>query len=148
MELTTEIEIYASDQQVWHVLTDFASFPQWNPFIRQASGSLSVGSRLTVRFQPPGTNGMTFRPTVRTVEPKRELRWLGHFLIPGLFDGDHRFMIEPLTDQQVRFIQQERFEGLLVPLLTHQLNTKIRQGFAAMNQALKSRAEQIEQMIA
>ena len=34
----TEIEINAPASRVWEILTDFGSFPQWNPFIRQVSG--------------------------------------------------------------------------------------------------------------
>ena len=150
MKIYTEIEIQASDEQVWNLLTDFASFPYWNLFIRQISGSLSEGAKLTVQFQPPGTDGMTFRPTVLTVEPNRKLRWLGHFLIPGLFDGEHSFIIEPLASDvydglrlRVRFIQQESFHGLLVPLLARRLNIDVRQGFEAMNQTLKTKAEHI-----
>ncbi|MEH2139646.1 SRPBCC domain-containing protein [Nostoc sp.] len=152
MKIYTEIEIQASDEQVWNLLTDFASFPRWNLFIRQISGSLSEGARLTVHFQPPGKNIITFRPTVITVEPNRKLRWLGHFLIPGLFDSEHSFIIEPLASDvydglglRVLFIQQESFHGLLVPLLARRLNIDVRQGFEAMNQTLKSKAERIEE---
>ncbi|WP_193197920.1 SRPBCC domain-containing protein [Nostoc sp. MG11] len=144
MKIYTEIEIQAPDSRVWNLLTDFASFPKWNLFIRQISGSLSEGAKLTVHFQPPGTDGITFRPTILTVEPNRKLRWLGHFLIPGLFDGEHSFIIEPLASDRVRFIQQESFKGLLVPLLARRLNTDVRQGFEAMNQTLKTKAEHIE----
>ncbi len=141
MEIYTEIEIQASDEQVWKLLTDFASFPHWNLFIRQISGSLSEGAQLTVNFQPPGRDIITFRPTVLTVQPNRKLRWLGHFVIPGLLIGEHSFIIEPLATDRVRFIQQESFKGLLVPLLARQLNIDVRQGFEAMNQTLKTKAE-------
>lgn len=150
MKIYTEIEIQASDEQVWSVLTDFASFPRWNLFTRQISGSLKEGTQLTVHFQLPGTNIMTFRPTVITVEPNRKLCWLGHFLIPGLLIGEHSFIIEPLASDvydrlrlHVRFIQQASFRGLLVPLLARRLNVDVRQGFEAMNQALKTNAERI-----
>ncbi len=43
-ELLTEISITAPPDRIWHLLTDFASFPQWNPFIRRASGELSEGA--------------------------------------------------------------------------------------------------------
>ncbi|MEH2081772.1 MAG: SRPBCC domain-containing protein [Nostoc sp.] len=152
MKIYTEIEIQASDKQVWNLLTDFASFPHWNLLIRQISGSLSEGAQLTVHFQTPGTDIMIFRPTVITVEPNRKLRWLGHFLIPGLFDGEHSFIIEPLASDvydglrlRVRFIQQASFQGLLVPLLARRLNIDVRQGFEAMNQTLKTKAERINQ---
>jgi uncharacterized protein YndB with AHSA1/START domain len=38
-ELHTEIEIDASAERVWDILTDFASYPQWNPFIRPSVAS-------------------------------------------------------------------------------------------------------------
>jgi len=141
-ELCSEIEIQASAERVWQLLTDFASFPQWNPFIRQASGNIQVGERLEVNIQPSGASGMTFRPSVLKAEPNRELRWLGHLLIPGLFDGEHIFTIKPLGTNRVRFVQREVFTGLLVPLFARGLDTDTRRGFEEMNQALKVRAEQ------
>ena len=141
-ELRSEIEIQASAERVWQLLTDFPSFPQWNPFIRKASGAIRVGERLEVYIQPSGASGMTFRPTVLKAEPNRELRWLGHLLISGLFDGEHSFTIEPLGEGRVRFTQREVFTGLLVPLFARGLDTDTRRGFEEMNQALKARAEQ------
>jgi hypothetical protein len=140
-ELRTEIEINASAERVWQLLTDFASFPQWNPFIRRASGEPKKGAQLQVYLQPSGTKGMTFRPKVLKVEPDRELRWLGHFMIPGLFDGEHIFTIEPLEAGRVRFVQREIFTGILVPLFARWLSKDTRQGFEEMNLALKLRAE-------
>ena len=140
-ELRSEIEIQASAEQVWQLLTDFASFPQWNPFIRRASGDIKVGKQLEVNIQPSGTRGMNFRPTLLKAEPNQELRWLGHLLMPGLFDGEHIFTIEPLGNNRVRFVQLEIFTGLLVPLFTRGLDTDTRRGFEEMNQALKARAE-------
>ncbi len=141
-ELRTEIEINATAERVWQVLTDFASFPEWNPFIRRASGEARPGARLEVFIQPTGANGMTFRPTVLRAEQNRELRWLGRLLIPGLFDGEHIFTIESLGENQVRFVQQEKFRGLLVPLMARGLDRDTRRGFEEMNQAIKERAEQ------
>ena len=84
---------------------------------------------------------MTFKPKVLAAEPNRELRWLGYLLVPGVFDGEHSFTIEPLEENRVRFIQREAFEGLLVPLFARSLETNTQQGFEEMNHALKERAE-------
>jgi hypothetical protein len=140
-ELHTEIEINAPQDRVWSLLTDFARFPEWNPFIREATGELRVGGKLRVRLQPPGGKGMVFKPTVLVRDDNRELRWLGKLAIPGLFDGEHIFAVEPMDGGRTRFVQREIFKGLLVPLFARMLDGSTRQGFEAMNRALKERAE-------
>jgi hypothetical protein len=62
-------------------------------------------------------------------------------LIPGLADGEHRLALQPLDGGPSRFIQSERFSGLLVGLLRSALAATQR-GFEQMNQALKRRAEE------
>jgi hypothetical protein len=140
-ELHTEVEINAPAERVWQVLTDFALYPEWNPFVRRLEGEVRVGARLHVFIQPPGGKGMTFRPLVVAAEPNRELRWLGHLWVPGLFDGEHSFAIEPRRQGRVRFIQRERFSGLFLPMLSKMLDRDIRSGFEAMNRALELRCE-------
>ena len=140
-KLHSEIEIDAPAEHVWHLLTDFASYPQWNPFIRRISGEPTKGERLEARIEPPGGRGMTFKPKVLNAEPNRELRWLGHLLVAGLFDGEHSFTIQPLEENRIRFIQREAFKGLLVPLFARSLETNTQRGFEEMNRALKERAE-------
>ena len=140
-ELRSEIEIEAPAERVWQVLTDFAAYPEWNPFIRRVSGRAELEERLVVRMQPSGTRGMTFRPTVTKVEPNRQLRWLGHLLVPGIFDGEHIFEIEEFEPARVRFVQREVFKGPLVPLLAHSLDKNTQRGFEEMNRALRERIE-------
>jgi hypothetical protein len=140
-EIHTEIEINAPAEKVWQVLTDFAAYPEWNPFVRRGEGEISVGARLHIYIQPSGGKGMSFRPTVLVADPNREFRWLGHLWLPGLFDGEHSFVIKPLGDGRVRFVQREQFGGLLVPLLWKMLDRDTRRGFEEMNRALKLRAE-------
>lgn len=137
----SEIQINAPPRRVWRALTDFDAYPEWNPFIRSIQGDPEVGSRLSARIEPPGARGMTLRPTVRALEPGRELRWLGHLLIPGLADAEHRLALEPLDGGRSRFVQSERFSGLLVGVLRSTLAATQR-GFEQMNQALKRRAEE------
>jgi hypothetical protein len=140
-ELHSEIEIYASAERVWRLISDFPSYPQWNPFIRRITGEPTTGERLEVRIEPPGGRGMTFRPTVLNAEPNLELRWLGHLLVPGLFDGEHALTIQPLEEHRVSFVQREVFRGLLVPLFARSLDNNTKRGFEEMNHALKERAE-------
>jgi hypothetical protein len=137
----TEIEIRASAERVWELLTEFASYPRWNPFVRSIEGELLVGHNLSVFIQPPGSGGMRFRPTLLTVSPTRELRWKCKLLLPGVFDGEHYFKLEAAPNGGVLFRQGESFTGLLVPLFRKSLDGATKQGFIAMNEALKREAE-------
>jgi hypothetical protein len=134
-ELRTEIEIAASPEVVWAILTDFAAFPQWNPFIKEASGEQKVGGKLRIRVVPSGGKGMVFKPTVLAFETNRELRWRGRLGIPGLFEGEHSFTIEQIVDGRTRLTQREVFTGVLVPLLARSLDDGTKKGFEAMNVA-------------
>ena len=141
-ELSTQIEINAPAARVWQTLTDTEALSEWNPFIASIEGQLEEGSRLKVRVTPPKGMAMTFRATVIKIEQGRELRWLGHLLMPGVFDGEHYFTIEPSGEGGVRFHQGERFTGILVPLMgLIGVFRNAQDGFEAMNQALKRRAE-------
>ena len=140
-ELYTEIEIDASPEHVWNILTDFTRLPEWNPFMQRASGNLKQGEKLEVWLQPPDGSGMTIKPTVLKVEPQRELRWLGHLLFPGLFDGEHVFILEPVEVNRVKLVHREEFRGVLVGLVLRMIGENTRRGFEAMNQALKTEAE-------
>jgi len=83
---------------------------------------------------------VTFKPTVQAVEPNQLVRWLGRLLLPGVFDGEHSLRLEAINSDHTRFIQSERFGGLLVPLLGGLL-ARTQRGFEEMNQALKARVE-------
>ena len=139
--LHTEIEIQASPDRVWEVLTHLAAYPSWNPFIVQAAGQPVPGSRLELRMRLPGRRPTTFRPEVLDATPARRLRWLGHLLVPGLFDGEHTFTIDPSGPDRVRLTQQEAFFGLLAPLVLAFIAKPTQEGFQQMNQALKTRVE-------
>ncbi|MBX3497820.1 MAG: SRPBCC domain-containing protein [Alphaproteobacteria bacterium] len=139
--IDTSIDIAASPARVWSVLTDFASYPAWNPFITRVAGLPVVGDRLVVTIQPPGRRAMMFRPVVLAATPEVELRWRGRLLMPGLFDGEHVFRLTP-ADGGCRLDHGEIFTGLLSGLLRGTLPTT-RRGFVAMNEALKARAESV-----
>ncbi len=139
--IRTEIDIHATPERVWAVLCDFPSFPNWNPFVLKVEGKPSIGERLTVRLGSAGGRAMTFKPRVLKADAGRELRWRGRLAIPGLFSGEHSFTIAPQGPDRLRFVQAESFRGLLVPLLWKSLDRDTKAGFAAMNEALKARAE-------
>lgn len=140
-EIRAETVIAAPPEAVWRVLTDFAAYPDWNPFIRSIERKPWVGTRLSVEIRPPGMKSMRFRPKVLRVAKGHELRWVGRVLIAGLLDGEHRFTIIPEGDGS-RFVQAEVFTGLLVPIVALTETLRATQlGFLLMNRALRERVE-------
>jgi len=145
-ELRTFIDIDATPERVWQVLTDLPAYAEWNPFIAEASGTLAVGERLLMRAPP--VNALVepqLRPTVMEVVPFRRLRLRSRLIrpaIPGLFDVELTMTITE-EDGGVRLWQQDRFSGLLAPLLIRSLNRHRLRAFTAMNTALKRRVEEM-----
>ena len=139
--IRSAIEIRAPQDAVWQVLTDFDSYPEWNPHIRTVRGRPRVGARLTIRSQPPSGRPIVLRPVVEVFDPPTELRWRSTFIARGLFNGEHGFRLEPIATDRTRFMQDETVSGLLVPLYARLRLPRAREGFAQVNEALRQRAE-------
>jgi hypothetical protein len=142
IEVFATVDIAAPADVVWEALTDLRRFPDWNPFIRRAWGSLRVGRWVWLRVRSGIGVPLFFRAKVTAHQGHREIRWRGHFLSRWIASGDHAFTLEPSLDDGVRFAQREVFSGLLPWLARSLLVRKTQQGFDAMNQALKARAEE------
>lgn len=141
-EIKTEILIHATPDKVWSILTNFDNYPNWNPFIKSIKGNPKVGNKIVARIEPPQSKGMTFKPKILVFEPNKELRWLGHLLFKGLFDGEHKFELIDNGNGTTTFIQSEKFKGLFLPLFKKQLDNSTKKGFEEMNKKLKELAEQ------
>jgi len=139
-EIREQIEIDAPPWKVWSVLIDLPRYAAWNPLAIRGEGVPMPRKRLKVRIASPEGRGMTFRPTVTSYEAGRTFRWRGRLLVPGLLDGEHIHEVEPLEGGRTRYVQRERFRGLLVPLFAGMLE-QTRRGFRGMNEALKARVE-------
>ena len=143
-ELRSDITIGASAARVWDTLTYLNSFHEWNPFMQRAVGEVKEGEKLNVYLKAPGGIGMSFKPTVVRASRSAKFRWLGHFVMPGIFDGEHIFEIEPQGDASCRFVQREEFRGILVPIMLAMIGKSTLSGFNEMKQALKSRVEDLQ----
>jgi hypothetical protein len=140
--IDSAVDIDASPEAVWHVLTDFASYPEWNPFLRSVKGAARVNAKLLVSAELSGSRRkFTFQTKVLVADPVRELRWRGRMIIPGLFDGEHCFIVEQTSPGHVRVYHAESFRGLMVPFLMDSILPKTLVSFGEMNAALKARVE-------
>ncbi len=135
-KINTKISINANSEVVWRILTDTQKYPEWNPLIHCLEGELKEGNKLKARI-----NGMKFKPKVLNFKPNKLFSWKGRFLIPGLFDGEHSFEIEELSNNKCVFHHYEKFSGLLVPLMRKKLENEVVPLFEQLNLKLKEKAE-------
>jgi hypothetical protein len=134
--ISSDILIHNSPRSVWQVLTVTSEYPSWNPMINRISGDLREGNVIEV------DEGVVFHPQVLAFRIDRELRWKGHVWIPGIFDGEHRFLLEA-QGEDTRLIQSESFTGILVGRLTRGIIDETVEAMQEMNRALKTRAESV-----
>lgn len=140
MQLRTEIEIAAAPERVWQALVDFASYPEWNPYVKAVEGKLGVGERLALTLTPADGSERRQVVTVVKLEPGSTLRWTSKLLLRRLFDGEHYFELVSLDGDHTRLIHGEDLSGAMVQHMGPRL-TAMARGFVGMNEALKRRVE-------
>ena len=147
IELVTQMDIQNSAENVWKILTDFAAYPQWNPFMVSVDGPARLHAQVDVRIKLDTPQELVLRSQIIKFEPAMELRWRWFVLFPAFYRGEHSLRLEPLGGDQVRFVQREFFNGLALPFRASQIEM-IRLGFEKMDRALKARAEMRIRMVA
>jgi hypothetical protein len=107
-----EVNISAEAQTIWRILTDARAFPRWNSTITQIDGEIRAGERL--RLHVPGTD-RTFTPRVSGVVANERMTWTGG--VAPLFTGVRTFVLRPRADGSTDFAMEERFSGLMLPII-------------------------------
>lgn len=137
------IEIPATAEAVWAVLTDFPRYPEWAAYIQAIDGRAEPGAWLRLVEGPPGQRPYEVR--VPVVEATMGIRLAWAPTMPGMswlpavvFSGVHEFILDALPVGGTRLTQRERFSGL-VSRLSREGAPGADAGFAAFNAALKRR---------
>ncbi len=143
MEIHTEIEINASPETVWQVLSDFASYPAWNPVITRINGTPTVGEKISFTIQAAPFVQIPIPLCEILVASGRELRWKGPALplIDQVLSGEHYFIVQEAGPKKVRFVHGESFTGYVASVLEPILQQRLTESYSTMNRALKERCE-------
>lgn len=136
--ISTEIIINAPADKVWEELTDFNSYPEWNPFIRKVTGEIKKGNQIEVTFQTGEEKPMVFTPDIIQLEKNKLLQWEGKLFLPGIFTGRHTFELTSIEANKTKLIQKDDFYGVIVPFFNFESTVH---GFESMNKAFKERVE-------
>jgi len=142
VEIRTEIEISATPEEVWQVLSDIDTWSEWSPIINHASGQVTQNSTLTIVMagSESGKNGPTYQPVITELELSRYLRWSAVLLAGFFLTNDKVLELQPIPTG-TRLVHKELFKGMLVPVFSGVFEKNVPLMLADMNQALKARVE-------
>ena len=137
MMCAVEINIRATPEIVWNLLTDANGFLRWNSTVTRIDGHIREGERL--RLHVPGTD-RTFAPKVCDVVPARRMTWTNGF--GPVFKGVRTFALQPSNNDSTDFVMKEHFSGLVFAL-TKRMLPDFRPIFEAYASDLRREAERI-----
>ena len=143
VELRSEVEIEAPAAVVWHVLTDFRAYAEWNPFIVEAEGELKVGATISTTVNFPGNREQRLRRRVLRLESQVELRWTTTQLVRMLAYDEQFFVLHTTEENNVRLSIGQNISGVLAPRTPAELS-KLSRSLNLLNQAIKRRAESLK----
>lgn len=137
------VEINAPATVVWAVLTDFAHYPQWNPYTVAVSTTLEIGSTIDLTLPDPSGDG-TFvnREHVRVVEPPHHLSYDTGSELPGIFAVRDQW-IEALGPDRCTYRTTDTISGRWAEKVMETTGEWVKAGFDSVARALKERAERL-----
>lgn len=135
-EYKASTTIHAPPEKIWAVLTDGASWPQWDPSCDKIEGRIAPGEKLKAftKLSP----GRAFPVKVSEFVPNQKMTWSGGMPL-GLFKGVRTFTLTPKGDQ-VEFTLHEMFSGPMLALIGGSI-PDMSEAFQKFVEGLKRRAE-------
>jgi hypothetical protein len=141
-EIETSIEINATKERVWDVLTAFREWDEWNPIITRMKATLSPNTPLSFVIATGGRE-LKIKAEMVKVEHGKELRWRGppSWVVGRILRGEHYLAVESTGPNKSRIVHGERFGGVSLPILWRKLRSDLEVAYSEMNRAIKARAE-------
>lgn len=137
-DINTSIDIAAEPGAIWQVLTDFSSYEDWNPMLRNVQTELQLDAPVRFEVLREGAKPLKLSAKITVLSEARDLVWRGGSA--AFVSGEHYFRIEPMGEGHSRLHHGEHFAGVILPLLKGTLkNAPVL--YRGMNEALKRRVE-------
>ena len=130
------IQIEATPQRVWEILTDINNWDKWNRDIKQAKikGDLAAGTTFDWN-----SGGNKISSTLHTVTPLREIGWSGKAF--GAF-AIHNFTLTDINGK-TELLVEESMEGFLMRFFRGYMQKTLENGINNWLIQLKETAENV-----
>lgn len=137
-EYHTTIKIGKSIEEVWRGLTDFKTYPNWNPLVGELTGNFEEGGSVKAYIIPLGKS---FSAKISSFKKDKELIWQGTLGASFLLKAEHYYKIKSIDEQHTELLHGEYFTGVFSHFIPKFLLQKMENAFTAHNEALKKRIE-------
>ena len=138
-EIKTTITINASATETWQLLTNFDAYTNWHPYIVKIEGKVALQEKIKVTTIDTDSTTDQFSAFILEWEPDKQLAWGGS--LGFIFNAKHYFIIEPINDTQILFIQGEYWHGIFGKNYGKKIYLDTYQKFIAMNEKMKAKLE-------
>ena len=138
-----ELEIAAPSGVVWEVITDLASYGQWNPFVVSCRSTLVVGDRIDMRVKIVSWLAQPQREIIQDHVPGQRLCYgldggrLGAVISRRCHD------LQSIDPGRTRYRSRFALSGWMSPFTRLLLGTRLQRGFHLMTAGIRNRAEQL-----
>ena len=138
-QFEAKITIEAKPEDVWKVLVDVNSWPEWDKYCDRIEGEVVLGKKVTAftKLAP----GRGFKVKVSELEDNKYMVWSGGMPF-GLFKGKREWILNELGKSKVEFVTRETFSGPLVKLFGSKL-PDLNEPFQAFVSGLKNKVETV-----
>jgi uncharacterized protein YndB with AHSA1/START domain len=131
-----ERRIEASPERVWALLTDAASYRDWNRAVVSIEGTIAQGS--TISLVSVVNPKRTFKLQITEMTPPNRLVWSDGMAL-GLFKGERTYLVQP-REGVTHFEMTEAFSGPLAGVFTKAI-PDLTESFNRFADSLKGAAE-------
>jgi len=129
--------IDAPTSVVWGLLTDAASYDDWNDAVLSLDGPIAEGE--TIELVSTASPKRTFKLKVSEMRAPSRMVWSDGMPL-GLFTGERTYDLADLGDNRCEFTMVEEFSGPLAPLITKAI-PDLTNSFTVFADGLKKAAE-------
>jgi hypothetical protein len=138
--IDTEIVVDCGLDAAWALLTDYAGYADWNPYMVKIVGTAATGStlRVTLHSTGPLVDTREVDINVLSVAPT-SMRWEGVAGDRTLFHGDHWFVLQEVAPGKTRLHHYEHFTGSQCEAIMAQYGETIHTNFVRFNVAFRDR---------
>lgn len=129
-QTSVSIDIQASKDIVWALLTNASDYPRWNSTVLSIEGAIAPGEK--IRLKSSLDPKRVFKLSVKVFEPAKRLVW-------GDGMGNRTYLLKELGNGVTNFSMTEKIGGPIFPLFAKMIPS-FDQSFERFAQDLKHEA--------